>query len=349
MRAVTIVGPRQTALVEFDLPAPGPGQAEIEVQACGICGSNLHAWAHPELSIQREGNAQPGAAGHEIAGVVTQVGPDVTGVVVGQQVCVEPNLATGCGECEACAEGRAWFCRNQGQLPSWGFAERMVVPACSLLSPSAPIDPALLTLAEPLACAFHALRSSWTATTLGLSGKHVAIVGAGVAGLLAVAAAKSLGAARVTCFARHPQQALAAKSLGADQVIEGTVSAADEVVWRLRADLVLEIVGGRSDSLATSLAAVNRRGEVVVVGLFDEPQTFDARKAVFREIRMYFPVTYSTLDGVPDFRFALDLLVQEQDQLAQLVTHRIPLDSVGEAFELSANKRAGALRVVVMP
>jgi threonine dehydrogenase-like Zn-dependent dehydrogenase len=348
-RVVTIVGPRTTAIGSLELPAPGQGQAEIAVQACGICGSNLHAWSHPELSIQREGNAQPGAAGHEIAGVVTRIGPDVAGLEVGQQVTVEPNLATACGECEACTEGRAWFCRRQTDLPCWGFAERMIVPARSLLSPSAPIDPGLLTLAEPLACAFHALRSSWTATVRGLEGKHVAIVGAGVAGLLAVAAARSLGAGRITSFARHPQQALAAKSLGADQVIEGTVSAADEVVWKLKADLVLEVVGGRSDTLATSLAAVNRGGEVVVVGLFDEPQTFDARKAVFREIRMYFPVTYSTLDGIPDHRFALDLLVAEPELLGQLVTHRIPLDSVGEAFDLSADKSAGALRVVVTP
>ena len=344
-----IVGPRETTIGTLDLAAPGPGEAEIAVQACGICGSNLHAWAHPELTIQRDGKAKPGAAGHEIAGVVTQVGSDVTGLEVGQQVCVEPNRATACGKCEACTEGRAWFCRNQTDLVCWGFAERMIVPARSLLSPSAPIDPALLTLAEPLACAFHALRSSWTATALGLEGKHVAIVGAGVAGLLAIAAAKSLGAGRITSFARHPQQALAAKSLGADQVVEGTVSADDEVVWKLKADLVLEVVGGRADTLATSLAAVNRGGEVVVVGLFDEPQTFDARKAIFREVRMYFPVTYTTLNGIPDHTFALELLVREQDSLAQLVTHRIPLDRVEAAFELSANKSAGALRVVVMP
>jgi L-idonate 5-dehydrogenase len=348
MHAATIVAPRQTAISTIELPAPGPGQAEIAVRACGICGSNLHAWAHPELSIQRDGNSRPGAAGHEIAGVVTRVGPDVSELKVGKQVCVEPNLATACGQCEACAAGRAWFCRNQTDLPCWGFAESMIVPARCLLSPSEPIDAALLTLAEPLAFAFHALRNSWTATQRGLAGKHVAVVGAGVAGLLVVAAAKALGAGRVTCFARHPQQAAAAGMLGADHVVEGTVTAEDEVVWKLRADLVAEAVGGRSDTLATSLAATARGGEVVVLGLFDEPQTFDARKAVFREIRMFFPVTYSTLDGVSDHSFALDLLVREQELLGQLITHRLPLEAVGAAFELSADKSSGALRVVVV-
>jgi (R,R)-butanediol dehydrogenase/meso-butanediol dehydrogenase/diacetyl reductase len=346
MRAVTIIGPRDTAIGTFELAAPGPGEAEIAVQACGICGSNLHAWSHPELAIQRDGNSRPGAAGHEIAGVVTRVGPDVTDLVPGQQVCVQPNLATGCGACEACGQGRAWFCRQQTDLACWGFAESMIVAARSLLSPSAPIDPAVLTLAEPLAFAFHALRNSWTATR-GLAGKHVAVVGAGVAGLLVVAAARSLGAGRITCLARHPQQAAAARALGADEVIEGTVTAADAVVWKLRADVVCEVVGGRADTLATSIAALARGGEIIVMGLFDEPQTFDARKAIFREIRMFFPVTYSTLDGVTDYTFALDLLVQEQQRFGQLITHRLPLSDVQKGFEVSADKTSGALRVVV--
>lgn len=349
MQAITITGPRVTAVESLELPGPGAGQVEIAVQACGICGSNLHAWAHPELAIQRDGNSHPGAAGHEIAGVVTRIGDGVTTVTTGQQVCLEPNLATACGTCAACAEGRAWFCRHQKDIPCWGFAESMIVPARSVLSPSAPIDAAVLTLAEPLAFAFHALRNSWTAARHGIAGRHVAVVGAGVAALLVVAAARHLGAARITVLARHPQQAAAAKSIGADDVIEGTVDAAHESVRSLRADVVLEAVGGRADTLATSLSAVARGGEVIVLGLFDEPQTFDARKAVFREIRMFFPVTYSTLDGVSDFEFALELLVREQETLSQLVTHRLPLDRVDDAFALAADKGRGALRVVVTP
>jgi threonine dehydrogenase-like Zn-dependent dehydrogenase len=349
MHAITITGPRTTAIGSFDLPGPGAGQVEIAVQACGICGSNLHAWAHPELAIQRDGNSHPGAAGHEIAGVVTRLGDGVTTVQAGQQVCVEPNLATGCGTCAACADGRAWFCRHQKDIPCWGFAQSMIVPARSVLSPSQPIAPPVLTLAEPLAFAFHAMRNSWTAARHGIAGRHVAVIGAGVAGLLVVAAARDLGAARITVVARHPQQAAAAKSIGADDVIEGTVDATHESVRCLRADVVLEAVGGRSDTLATSLSAVARGGEVIVLGLFDEPQTFDARKAVFREIRMFFPVTYSTLGGISDFDCALDLLVREQELLAQLVTHRVPLDRADDAFALAADKGSGALRVVVTP
>lgn len=349
MRAITITGPRQTAASAVDLPAPGPGQVEIRVIACGVCGSNLHAWAHPELTIQRDGPGHPGAAGHEIAGDITRVGSGVSTLAIGDQVCVEPNLATGCARCAACVNGRAWFCREQSDLPVWGFAESMIIPARAALRPPSPIEPTALTLAEPLAVAFHALRSCWTALGPGLGGSHVAVVGAGMTGLMGVAAARELGAGRISVLARHPQQAAAAAGLGADAVVEGTVDAGDAVVRNLRADIVLEAVGGRSDSLAIAIAATGRAGEVVVMGLFDERQSFDARRAVFRELRMFFPVTYGTLDGVTDFSLALDLLARQQSVFASLVTHTRSLDLVDEAFALAADKTSGALRVVVTP
>ena len=344
MLAVTLDGPRETTLRPVALPRPGAGEVEIAVRACGICGSNVHGWADPALAVQRDGAARPGAAGHEVAGEVTRVGAGVIGLSPGQQVCLQPTLATGCAQCTACRAGRAWFCRHQRDLVAWGFAQAMVVPARSLLRPSAPLAPEVLTLAEPLACAVHALRASWTGSTAGIAGRHVAVIGAGVAGLLVVAAARDLGAGTVTAVARHPQQAAAANALGADCVLAGPDRGA---VRSLHADLVVEAVGGRADTLAVALSAVARGGEVVVLGLFDRPQTFDARTAVLREIRMFFPVTYGTQGGVTDFQLALDLLVREQDRLAGLVTHRLPLDRVDEAFALAADKSSGALRVVV--
>ena len=346
MHAITLSAPRQTAVTTLDLPGPGAGEVELRVLACGICGSNLHAWAHPELAIQREGGARPGAAGHEIAGEVLRVGAGVTRLEAGQQVCIEPNLATGCGVCAACIDGRAWFCRDQTDLACWGFADTMIVPARAALPAPGPVPAEVLTLAEPLACAVHALRHSWTATARGFTGRHVVVVGAGVAGLLAIPVARDLGAARVTVLARHPHQAAAGLALGADRVLR---DADESEVRALRADLVLEAVGGRTDTLATSFAAAARGAEIVVLGLFDEPQSFDARKAVFRELRMFFPVTYGMLDGVSDFAVALEMVVRRQDMLAALVTHRLPLERADEAFALAADKRRGALRVVVAP
>ena len=278
------------------------------------------------------------------------VGPDVVGLELGQQVCVEPNLATGCGVCAACIEGRAWFCRHQTDLACWGFAESMIVPARSLLSPSAPIDPAVLTLVEPLACAFHALRSSWTATALGLEGKHVAVVGAG-RGRPARDRGRpqSLGAGRITSFARHPHQALAAKSLGADRSSRATStpttrsstssrpiscsrwSAAGPTRWRRH--WPRSTAGERWSSSGCS---TSRR-----------PSTPARRSSARSGCTSRSPTRPST---------ASPTTVRARPAGARAGAHwpsssrtASPLDRVDAAFELSANKSAGALRVVVTP
>lgn len=344
VRAASVVAERAIAVGEISLPAPGAGQVRVRVTACGICGSNLHLWERPALSAQRGVEPRPGADGHEIAAVVAEIGSGVTGLAPGDQVCIEPRLASACGTCEACRRGSAWYCGDQTPLACWGFSEQMIVPAQGLLKPAVDVPPALLTLAEPLAVAVHALRSSTAGLTGSLRGSHVAIVGAGAAGLLAITAARHLGAARVSVVARHPHQAVAAKELGADRVL-----GPDDPVADLGADLAVEAVGGSADSLSVALSAVRARGEVVVIGIFDEPQSISSRRVTYREARLYFPVTYGVQDGVRDFDLALEVLIREQDSLAGLITHTMPLADVAEAFELAANKKAGALRVVVTP
>lgn len=333
MRAARLAGPQRLELVEVALPAPGPDEVVLEVEACGVCGSNLHEWRHPELSIDPAGAGAPGAVGHEIAASVD-----------GDLVVVEPNLATACGNCGACADGAAWFCRTRRRLPAWGFAERMVVPSRAIFRVSAGLGPAVASLVEPLACGVHAVRHSWSAARSGgrIDGLRVGVVGAGVTGLLAAAAARHLGAAAVAVVARHPHQAAAAAALGAE-VLDA------EQLRRFRPSLVIEAVGGSADTLPLAIGAAASRGEVAVLGLFDEAQRVDARRAVYRELRLWFPATYAELDGVHDYAVALDLLARPDLPWESLVTHRYPLSEVAEAFTTAAAKREGVLRVVVVP
>lgn len=323
MRAARLSGPRRLEMVDVELPAPGPGEVILKVEACGVCGSNLHEWRSPERSIDPAGAGAPGAVGHEIAGRVD-----------GDLVVVEPNLATACGACPACTDGVAWFCRTRRRLPSWGFAERMVVPARATFRVPPGIHPETATLAEPLACGVHALRFSRPAARVG-------VVGAGVTGLLTAAAARHLGAEAVAVVARHPHQAAAAQALGAEVVDAGELR-------RFRPGLVIEAVGGSADTLRLAMDAVAPRGEVAVLGLFDDQQRIDARRATYRELRLWFPVTYAELDDVHDLAVALDLLARP-DPWESLVTDRFPLTRTADAFQAAADKRDGVLRVVVQP
>ena len=96
-------------------------------------------------------------------------------------------------------------------------------------------------------------------------------------------------------------------------------------------------------------ALVGWGGEIIVLGLFDRPQTLDARRAVFREMRMFFPVTYGVIGGVHDFEVALTMIAADPDPFDALITHRVPLPEIAAAFETAADKRSGSLRVVVEP
>lgn len=338
--AARLAGPQRLELVAVELPAPGRDEVLLDVEACGVCGSNLHEWRHPERSVDPAGSGAPGAVGHEIAARLAGTG---------DLVVVEPNLATACGTCAACADGAAWFCRARNRLPAWGFAERIVVPARATFRVPDGVGPAAASLVEPLACGVHAVRHSWSAARSGgrVDGLRVGVVGAGVTGLLAAAAARHLGADAVAVVARHPHQADAAATLGADTVLDA--ESALDGLRRFRPQLVVEAVGGSADTLRLATGAVAPRGEVAVLGLFDEAQRVDARRAVYRELRLWFPVTYAELDGVHDFAVALDLLARPDLPWESLVTHRYPLSEVAEAFAAASSKRGGVLRVVVTP
>lgn len=327
MRTALISAPLSIEVRDVELRSPAPDEAEIEVLACGVCGSNLHTWRHPELVIESGGTSRPGASGHEVAGRLTETGDGVV---------VEPNKASACGRCEACQRGAAWFCRDRRDVPSWGFAERMVVARAGLYRTSA--EPAVATLAEPLACAVHALRHCHTDP----AGKRVAVLGAGVTGLLSAATARHLGAAEVVVTARHPHQAAQAPEFGATEVVEP-----DDTLRGF--DLVVEAVGGGAPTFEQAVRAAGPGGEVVVLGLFDQPQPLDTRRAVFKELRLFFPVTYASKDGQDDFQIAIDIVEAGRFPFARLLSHRFPLDRVGEAFQVAADKRSGSLRVLVEP
>lgn len=349
MRAALVEEAGRLRVAEVEAAPLGPGEVVLDVTACGICGSNLHEWRHPEQRISSTDVVVPGTNGHEVTGRVVAVAAGVD-LPIGTRVVVEPNLAQGCGRCAHCRTGSAWFCRDRTTVANWGFADQMTVPEAAVFTLPDTVDDAVGTLVEPLACAVHGLRG--TARALAgrddLDGATVAVVGAGVAGLLALRAADHLGAARTVSVARYDHQADAAAALGADAVLESRAEDLADALRGERPDVVVEAVGGRADTFDLAVHAVAPAGEVVVLGLFQEPQTLNTRRAVFRELRLSFPVTYGRRAGVHDFTHAIAAL-QATPEAGRLVSHRYALDDVDDAFRRAGDKTGGVLRVVVTP
>jgi L-iditol 2-dehydrogenase len=341
MRAARVTGRDAIELARLDVPEPGAGEVRVAVQACGICGSDLHLF--------HSGFFAPGTTpGHEAAGVVDALGPDVAGVAAGARVAIEPMRS--CGACPSCRAGFYSICREAQlhglHLPG-GLAEFVVVPAARVHPVPADLDVALAALAEPMAVVVHALGRGRLE-----KGQRVLVLGAGTVGLLTLVAAQRLGAGEVWITARHPQQAALARALGATRVLgeaEASPLAADALGREAPIDLVVETVGGGADTLRVASAAVRPGGVVSVVGVFLGAAPLDPLGLMMKEVTLAWSYCYGTPDGRSDFAVGIDTIAERRDALAPLVTQRLPLDRVADAFAIAAARGAGAVKVSLAP
>lgn len=328
--AVGKIGLRETATAD-----PLPGQLRVRVQRCGICGSDLHVF--------RGHSALPAICpGHEISGIVDAVGHGAVGVREGDRVAIEP--LSRCGRCRHCLAGNYHLCAKVdlfGVGLDGGMATSVLVPDhAAFVLPSA-VDFELGALTEPAAVAVHAARLGGVR-----GGSRVLVLGAGTVGLLAAAAAQHLGASFVAITARHPHQRDLAEALGVDQVLDP----ADLRPLGERPDSVLETVGGEATTVADGVRAVQRGGSVVIVGLFEKSPVFDPLTMLMKEVRLIGSMVYNRPpSGGADFDVALDLLASRGETLRRLVTHTFALSDIQKGFETAADKKSGAIKVLLSP
>lgn len=262
MRAIVLDAVRADPQVR-DVPAPSapPGGVVVEVRATGLCRSDWHAWAgHEDLAF-------PHVPGHELAGVVSEVGAGVTRWAVGDRVTTP--FVCGCGRCSWCRGGDAQVCPDQQQpgFTHWGsFAQHVALHAADTNLVAVPDDVELATAAA-LGCRFATAYRALVARARVAADEWVVVVGAGGVGLSAVMIAHALGA-RVVAVDRTTAALDVARRLGADH----TLLAGDDVesaVFELTgggAHVSVDAVGSEATS-ATALLSLRRRGRLVQVGL----------------------------------------------------------------------------------
>ena len=278
-------------------PAPKPGEVVLRVLASGICGSELHCFI--SHAVRR---TPPLIMGHEFCGEVVRLGEGVTGYGVGDRVVV--NSAVSCGTCEYCQDGQVNLCRNGsvygGKRPG-GFAERVATPVSTLMPMPEGVTPLQASLAEPLANGVHAL-----SMTRQRFPETLVIFGAGTIGLFTLQVAKAGGALRLVVVDVSDARLAVAKRLGASLTVNARQDDALAVVrdcTRGRgADVVVDAVGA-AETRRAAITATRPGGEVVWLGLHDDPTDLSGFDVVLREKSIYgsFAVT------AKDIRTALHL------------------------------------------
>jgi len=337
------------------VPDPGAGEALIEVQACGVCHTDLH---YREGGI---GDDFPYLLGHEAAGLVEAVGPDVTAVAPGDFVVL--NWRAVCGECRACRRGRPWYCFNTHNAsqamtltdgtvlsPALGigaFAEKTLVAA----GQATKVDPAARPEAAGLlGCGVMAGFGAAVNTGGVRRDDSIAVFGCGGVGDAAIAGAALVGAHTIIAVDRDARKLEWAKAFGATHTVDAST---EDPVERIReltggngADVCIEAVG-RTEVLEQAFYARDLAGTVVQVGvptpdmpLPDIPMIdFFGRGGALKSS------WYGDCLPTRDFPLLVDLYLQGRFDLDRFVSETISLDEIEEAFHKM--ERGEVLRSVV--
>ncbi|MBP2472472.1 S-(hydroxymethyl)mycothiol dehydrogenase [Crossiella equi] len=342
-------------LVTIVVPDPGPGEAVVKVQTCGVCHTDLH---------YREGGINdefPFLLGHEAAGVVEAVGEGVTDVAPGDFVVL--NWRAVCGSCRACRRGRPWYCFNTFNAaqpmtltdgtplsPALGigaFADKTLVHAgqCTKVDPSA--RPAAVGL---LGCGVMAGIGAAINTGGVGRGDSVAVIGCGGVGDGAIAGAVLAGAHTVIAVDTDPRKLELAKGFGATHVVNAkesdVVTAVQELTGGFGADVVIDAVG-RPETWKQAFYARDLAGTVVLVGVPTPDMTLDMPLIdLFSRGGALKSSWYGDCLPSRDFPMLVDLYQQGRLDLDAFITEEIPLDGVEAAFEKMHS--GGVLRSVVV-
>jgi L-iditol 2-dehydrogenase len=341
MKAAILRGPRQVEFGTRPDPKPQPGEVLVQVKAVGICGSDLHIYRHGGFgNILVDDLVQ----GHEPAGVVVELGPEVKRLKIGDRVAIEPGIY--CGSCEPCLTGRPNICPNvkylSAQSVDGAFCEYLARPENRLLTLPDRLSFEEGALLEPLAVGVHAVRAG----KLRL-GDHVVILGAGSIGLTILQAARCAGATKIYVFDRLDHRLEVAKKLGADGVANidhvDPLDALKEWTQGRLCDLVFEAAGQpESFSLAVRMPALG--GTVVLVGLCAGEVSLPLDRARLGEVSIL-----SLRREAHAYKAALELVQSGRIDVQSLVTHRLPLSRTGEAMEIASSYRDRAVKVIVNP
>lgn len=342
MKAAVLTGPRTIVIKDVPVPEMGPGLLKIKVNACGVCGSDIHMWKSGKgWNPNHQGDFY---MGHEFCGTVTD--PGDSQFHVGDRVVFWANLY--CGECDMCRAGQEHLCREVngtnyiGFVCNGAYAEQFVGKASNAYLLPDTVSDVAAGLIDPLMVAYHAVKHS----SLHLHGK-VLVVGSGIIGQLIGTLAKKAGASYVAMSKVNDRKIAKAREIGDfDDYFDGNDPNRAEIMQKASNggfDVVFEAVGG-GDTLQTAIEAVRPGGEVVMIGNSIEGQVpFSMNRAVLQEIRLVGSVSCTRVE----FEETIDLIARGMIDPERYVTDIMPLSELQHAFERLTSKTDPVVKIVI--
>ncbi len=326
-------GPQQLHLEEGDAPHPGPGEVVVRIAACGICATDLKTYqrGHPLIPV--------GAVlGHEVVGIIAELGEGVIQWHVNDRVAVAPYLS--CGACHFCERGQFTLCEHlfDASLDPGGFAEFARVPPRlvqrGMFNLGAGVDDTIGTLFEPLACCIHGLH----ALELG-HGDSLLIIGDGPMGLLQAEAARAMGAQPIIVSGLMAHRLARAQRVADAALNPGEVDLVAEVKHLTNGYGADKVILSVPDSrlVEDALKAVARGGAInLFAGMPSQSQlALSAYRLHYDEVRVFGTFGF----GPDDFRQAVGMVSQNAVRLDGIVTRIVRFDEVDTAFRTASPER----------
>lgn len=339
MKIAMYYGPQDLRIEETPTPKIGEDEALVNMRACGVCGSDLMDWyLH---------NRVPLVLGHEPAGIIAEKGSKVQSFEVGDRVFVHHHVA--CLKCHYCLRGDYTLCKqfHETNIRPGGFSESFRVPALNLQLDTMRIPDAMpfeeATFIEPVGCCLRALKKCDIQ-----AGDTVAVIGAGVTGLIHLALSKLLGASKTIVSDLFENRLDVARKLGADAAVNPEVEDLAKVVNAETEDRGVDVAVVTAPSLqayATGLSVCRRGGKLCVFAptIPGKYLQISPKELFFNEVKIIPSYSTSHLET----REALELMRSGRLDVKDIITHRFKLVDTAEAFKMASDSKH-SLKVIVL-
>lgn len=354
MIAAILVEPNKMEIKEIPIPKPQNDWVRIKNKASGICGSDIHIYTgnHPWL---KPGNPMAkyvlgNIYGHEIAGIVDEIGENVDNFKVGDRVGVIAIIP--CQKCEYCKVGLYQICKDlkhYGFHYPGGFAEYTLVPADYLFKIPEKLSFEEAALVDVLVVGLHAVNIAQVSLA-----DRVTILGSGPIGLAVASSVKRAGARDIFVTADFDLQVEVLKKLGIK--VENILKLSDkDIIDKIMrksdgrgVDCVIESIGYKAKTIQLGIEIIRKGGRIIFIGVFEEPVCLNFGDILAKEATIRASHAFGMWGIVPEVEIALEMLTNGEFPAKETITHKYPLEKINEAFMQKINDSANTLKVQII-